>query len=70
MSEINKEVGFQITNFRSLLFLQRILICGNFSVDRLVLAGHTIYATGHLGHIVIAIDKSIAILANAYESMK
>ena len=40
------------------------------SVDKLVLAGHTIFGTGHQGHVITTIDKSIAICADAFESME
>jgi hypothetical protein len=39
-------------------------------VDKLVLVGHTIFATGQLRYVVTTIDKSLAIRANAYESLK
>jgi len=40
-----------------------------YFLDKLVLIGHTIFATGHLRHLVTTIDKSIAMRANAYDSM-
>ena len=52
------------------LFLERIIIHENFSIDKLVLLVQTIFATGHLRHVVTAIDKYLAIRANAYESME
>ena len=41
-----------------------------FSIDRLVSVGQYLLATGHPRHVVTTIDKSIAIRANAYESME
>ena len=52
-----------------LLFLKK-LVHRTFFVDKFVLVGHTIFATGHLKYVVTTIDKPIAIRANAYESMK
>jgi hypothetical protein len=40
-----------------------------FFLDKLVLIGHTIFATGHLRHFVTTIDKSIAMRANDYDYM-
>ncbi len=46
------------------------LIYGNIFIDRLVSDGQNLPATGHPRHVVTAIDKPIAIRANAYESME
>ena len=50
--------------------LLKNLIHRTFFVDKLVLVGHTIFATGHLRYVVTTIDKPIAIRANAYESLE
>ena len=56
--------------FRGLFVVPEKLILRTFLVDKHVLVGHTIFAIGQLRYVVTAIDKFLAIRANAFESIR